>query len=247
MSYPAQNDVEYLASEHVHHCLSICCSVMLIMGILAVANAQIQLQIAFACAYISLNAAYLAIANRPARGHWDLSSFEIRRQKIGYADVSDEARDPWIDHNKSFTRAQRHWCLSSFGIRRQTTGIADISDAARDTWTDYNKTFTRALWKTIAVSKSSNWCKWSNVVPVTPVWHRWLVEAQEEAENVTCTTGDDGNKVWELPAWNPETALHRLLTEPDYWELESFGASNRSSYRSRRASLKQAQPGASRD
>lgn len=83
---------------------------------------------------------------------------------------------------------------------------------------------------------------------MTAAWKRWLEEAQEEAQNVNCTTGEGGEMVWELPHWDPLKALVPLMTQPLYhWELESLGASTRSSYLPPRQSLEQAQPGASRN
>lgn len=107
----SRNDMEYRVNEHIHSYLSICCTIMLMLGILAVANAQIQLQIAFACAYISLNAAYLAMANTPTRAHWDLSSLEVRGQRINDGGRCNDQepgytlRDPWIDYNPTYTQA----------------------------------------------------------------------------------------------------------------------------------------------
>ncbi|RDI77287.1 hypothetical protein Vi05172_g12701 [Venturia inaequalis] len=204
-------NLEYLVNERVHHYLSTCCTVMLMLGILAVANSQIQTQIAFACAYISLNAAYLAMTNTSARTHWDLSSLKIRRQKINVHGFSE--------HRHSFPEVPE----------------------AKDPWINYNFMYTEALWKAIAVTKNSEWCKQSSAVPSTAVWKRWLNEAQEEAQNVSRTTGDDGETVWELPNWDSYNAYVRLLTKPLHWELESLVSSTRSSNLSPRGSLEQAQ------
>ena len=51
-------------------------------GVIFLANARQIMQIAFAAAYILLNAAYWIVAALPARLHWDLQSYHVELEEL---------------------------------------------------------------------------------------------------------------------------------------------------------------------
>lgn len=57
-------------------------TVMLMLGVIALANARLQLQFAWAGAFIIINAAYWAVAALPNRYHWDLACYEVQEQGL---------------------------------------------------------------------------------------------------------------------------------------------------------------------
>lgn len=79
----APEEITYtIASSHVYRLLALLGSVMLMIGVILLANARLQLQLAWAGSYLILNAAHWAAAALPARMHWDLSCYEMKEEGI---------------------------------------------------------------------------------------------------------------------------------------------------------------------
>ena len=71
-------------------------------------NAQVDSQIAYAGAYMMLNAAYWIVAALPSKLHWDMSCFEIKEQCLeepnqegSYSMIGKK----YVDCNDTFTQA----------------------------------------------------------------------------------------------------------------------------------------------
>jgi len=81
--YFAPEEIEYsVKSPAAYRIISLVGTLMLMLGVIALANARLQLQFAWAGAFIIINAAHWVVAALPARLHWDLSCYEIREQGI---------------------------------------------------------------------------------------------------------------------------------------------------------------------
>ncbi|KAK8214819.1 hypothetical protein M8818_002402 [Zalaria obscura] len=88
--YFAPEDIQYMVSQAwVYRLISLVGTLMLMGGVIALANARLELQIAWAGAFITLNAIYWIIAALPQRLHWDLSCFEIREVGIEGGPVNE--------------------------------------------------------------------------------------------------------------------------------------------------------------
>jgi hypothetical protein len=145
---------------------------MLMGGVICLANAQIQVQIAWAGAYIAVGAAYWIVAALPGKVHWDTSCYKVTNE-----------------------------CLSD--SKMDVKGYPSI-----------NETFTQALWKAIVVSKSTIWVERSDACPRTQAWTDWLHEARACSGDVKECKGTNPHvKTWEVPDWDPQKALNRLLDE----------------------------------
>jgi len=101
--YFAPENIQYLVSdERIYRLISLVGTMMLMFGVVALANAELYLQLGFAAAYILLNAAYWLVAAMPSRLHWDTSCYSVKRQRFD-KDTPDEKT--YIDHNDTFTQA----------------------------------------------------------------------------------------------------------------------------------------------
>ncbi|OCK79367.1 hypothetical protein K432DRAFT_330280 [Lepidopterella palustris CBS 459.81] len=101
--YFAPETIKYLL-EHApaYRLLSLVGTLMLMFGVIALANAQIKLQLAFAGAYMLLNAGYWTVAALPSKLHWDSSCFEVRNQCLSDSDMTKKG---YPSHNTTFTQA----------------------------------------------------------------------------------------------------------------------------------------------
>ena len=78
--YWAPEKCDYMVNEKTYLLISLVGTMILMFGVIALANATIPLQIAVAAAYIVLNVAYWSVAALPSRLHWDLSSYIVEPQ-----------------------------------------------------------------------------------------------------------------------------------------------------------------------
>lgn len=67
----------YQVGPTAYRILSLIATLMLMFGVIFLANARLKLQISFAAAYLILNAAYWTVAALPQRWNWDLSCFHV--------------------------------------------------------------------------------------------------------------------------------------------------------------------------
>jgi hypothetical protein len=68
--YFAPEEIEYtIKSLRIYRLLSLVGTLMLMLGVIALANAKLQLQFVWAGAYISINIAYWVVAAVPQKMH----------------------------------------------------------------------------------------------------------------------------------------------------------------------------------
>lgn len=176
--YFAPETIRY-ALEHgfAYRILSLIGTMMLMGGVICLANSQIELQIAWAGAYMLLGTSYWIVAALPAKVHWDTSAYTVENE-----------------------------CLADSSMNEKG-------------YPSHNDTFTQALWKTIVLAKGTDWVRKSDACPDTPAWNEWLQLAKDHAGSVGRAAkqeiGRNGKTVvtWEVPDWNPQTALGALLNK----------------------------------
>lgn len=72
------------------------------------------------------------------------------------------------------------------------------------------KSFTSALWRSIAITRSTQWVKNGQIAPVSQAWTRWLQQAELHATQGIRSRSDTAGEII-LPEWNCEAALTDLL------------------------------------
>ncbi|KAK0946025.1 hypothetical protein LTR48_000858 [Friedmanniomyces endolithicus] len=79
----APERIDYLIpSAAIYRLISLVGTLMLMLGVIALANARLELQFAWGGAYIIINALYWIAAAMPPRLHWDLSCYDVEEQGI---------------------------------------------------------------------------------------------------------------------------------------------------------------------
>ncbi|KAI5370282.1 hypothetical protein Slin15195_G011600 [Septoria linicola] len=88
--YFAPEEIDYYVTNPVtYRLLSLSATILLMLGIVFLANAKLQLQFGWAGAYVVINIAHWIAAALPQRYHWDLSGFSVREQSVAGGPVSD--------------------------------------------------------------------------------------------------------------------------------------------------------------
>ena len=122
--YFAPEEIEYNMSNPVtYRMISLAGTLILMLGIIFLANAKLQLQFAWAGAYIIINAAHWIAAAIPPKKHWDLSCYELKEQSI--------VGGP---ENTSFTEALWKAVLLAKSTRWVRTGKAAPETPVWDEW-----------------------------------------------------------------------------------------------------------------
>ena len=128
----APESIEYLVSHPaIWRLLSLIGTLMLMSGVIALGNAQLQAQVSFAAAYMLINAAYWIVAALPPKLNWDLTCFDIKNQRIG-SDYRDEKR--LFSPSVTYTEALWKVILVTKSIEWVHVSNAAPKTAAWDQW-----------------------------------------------------------------------------------------------------------------
>ena len=72
----------YQVSEQPYRLLALTGTIMLMFGVIFLANSGLVMQLYFAGSYIILNVAYWAVAALPKQTHWDLSAYKVENIEL---------------------------------------------------------------------------------------------------------------------------------------------------------------------
>ncbi|KAI9674621.1 MAG: hypothetical protein M1829_003703 [Trizodia sp. TS-e1964] len=75
--YFAPETCIYNVPTRIYRAVALIATLMLMFGVIFLANSTLELQIAFGVSYMILNALYWAIAALPETWHWDLKSYKV--------------------------------------------------------------------------------------------------------------------------------------------------------------------------
>ena len=216
---------KYSLKDTPYRSLALLATVMLMLGVIFMSNATLRLQVAFASAYIILNALYWGVsAVNPVTNHWE-HEFEVA--KINYEmlpkggkmnsqsiqEIEDQSqRSPEITGDSN-NPTRRRWRSSEVGYK--------MNDSSPQTLPD--RTMTTAMWIAIALTGTSKWLNDSTqIAPVSDAWKEWLAQADRQARWQFSRAGRIGSKMQEVHAhsshpvkiqfWDYKEALKNVLT-----------------------------------
>jgi len=183
--YFAPEEIEYTIKDgKAYFMLSLLGTLMLMLGVIALANAKLQLQFVWAGAYLVANVTHWVAAAVPPRMHWDLSCYEVREQGIDGGPV-----------NPNFTEALWKAILFTKSIEWVHVGEAAPQTATRNQWlhdaevkaNQYGSKIgelQNPLWKEGNLDKATIWRAPSREEwDAKEVWNRLNKEVKEEGNN----------------------------------------------------------------
>lgn len=130
--YFAPENIQYRVSDQrLYRLISLVGTMMLMFGVVALANAELYLQLSFAAAYILLNAAYWLVAALPSRLHWDTSCFTVKKQRF---DKGNSDQKTYTDYNETFTQALWKVIVATKDTEWVKRGEAAPQTPAWDEW-----------------------------------------------------------------------------------------------------------------
>ncbi|CAA9959620.1 hypothetical protein CFE70_003067 [Pyrenophora teres f. teres 0-1] len=139
--YFAPESIDYLLTHGpAYRILSLVGTTMLMGGVICLANAQIQVQIAWAGSYMLLNAAYWIVAALPGKIHWDTSCYRVENQCLSDSKM-DEKGYPCT--NDTFTQALWKTIVVTKNIEWITRSVACPDTPAWREWLQEAKACSR--------------------------------------------------------------------------------------------------------
>jgi hypothetical protein len=124
--YFAPAEIDYLLKHApAYRILSLIGTMMLMGGVICLANAQIQVQIAWAGSYMVLGSAYWIVAALPGKLHWDTSCYQVTNECLSDSNMEKKG---YPSENSTFTQAL--W--KAIVVAKNTTWV-NKSDACPDT------------------------------------------------------------------------------------------------------------------
>lgn len=130
--YFAPETIRYMLEYGpAYRILSLVGTVMLMGGVICLANAQIIPQIAWASSYMLLGSSYWIVAALPSKLHWDHSCYEVVNERLSDSTMTKKG---WPSENETFT-----WALWKAIVVVKSTDWVLKSNACPDTeaWRDW--------------------------------------------------------------------------------------------------------------
>ena len=173
---------EYFIGDTFYRALALLATIMLMAGVVSLANADSRVQVGFAAAYVILNTVYWAAsALDPSEHHWQNSyHVENRAFKLLFDQPAPErTKTDLSDIYKTSKTLQ---------FRKR---IEDYAQDWQDWWNNQphkdhrrdprEKNFTAALWTAIFLTGTSRWLnEATHIAPVSDAWKDWLSEAEKQ-------------------------------------------------------------------
>ncbi|KAK4546969.1 hypothetical protein LTR36_001701 [Oleoguttula mirabilis] len=143
--YFAPEEIEYnIKSPAAFRIIGLVGTLMLMLGVIALANARLELQFAWAGAYILINIAQWTAAALPSRMHWDLSCYDVKEQGVVGGPKNPNFTEAlwkaimftkstrWVKNGKAAPQTET-WDL---WLREAQEKAQDIQESKCDTLTD---------------------------------------------------------------------------------------------------------------
>lgn len=153
--YFAPEEIDYFIKKPwVYRMLSLTGTILLMLGIVFLANAKLQLQFAWAGAYVVINIAYWINAALSPRRNWDLSSYEVAEEMVEGGPENDNftialwkvilltKSIQWIQISKAMPRSPT-WEAWSIEAERMANSDEFLKPIIRSQPTDDKRMFPR--------------------------------------------------------------------------------------------------------
>lgn len=130
--YFAPEQINYLLTHRTtYRLLSLVGTMMLMGGVICLANAKIESQIAWAGSYMVLGSSYWIVAALPNKVHWDTSCYEVTKEALSDSNLKMKG---YPSLNQTFTQALWKAIVVSKDVKWVRRGDACPATNAWDEW-----------------------------------------------------------------------------------------------------------------
>ena len=195
--YFAPEEISYLIEDAwIYRLLSLVGTMMLMGGVICLANAQIESQIAWAGSYMLLGAAYWIVAALPQKVHWDTSCYKVTSEALSDAQMHEKG------HFLSKMKQTYPYSPSGTFTEALWKAIVASKDAAWVRRKDH-------------CPNTAVWDQWlQEAKACSREYMKPMDEDDFKNSGVKFEEGiKKGIKTWQIPVWNSGEHLQRLLKE----------------------------------
>ncbi|KAF3042900.1 hypothetical protein E8E12_005233 [Didymella heteroderae] len=187
--YFAPEEIEYLIEDAwIYRLLSLVGTMMLMGGVICLANARIESQIAWAGSYMLLGAAYWIVAALPQKVHWDTACYSVVSEALSdsvqYQKKNSFSKNKTYPYSKSKNFTEALW--------KAIVASKDASWVRRE---DH-------------CPDTAVWDKWLHEARSCS---REYMNPMDDDDFEKTGRRKDGHKTWQIPDWDPVGALRYLL------------------------------------
>ncbi|OAL40150.1 hypothetical protein AYO20_00570 [Fonsecaea nubica] len=174
---------QYAISDTLYRTLALLSTVMLMTGVVCLANASNILQVAFAASYILLNVLYWAVsALNPFRYHWQ-HAYDVEIMPVQYPQ-NQEFDAPIaisrVDELEGRVRKEWRQFQKGWAIEKGQGGQGSAHGGAKAGFkgNEEARDLISALWTAIVLTGTSQWLnEATSIAPMNAAWKEWLREA----------------------------------------------------------------------
>lgn len=190
--YFAPEEISYLIEDAwIYRLLSLVGTMMLMGGVICLANARIESQIAWAGSYMLLGAAYWIVAALPQKVHWDTSCYKVTSEALSDSQM----------HTKGhiFSKMKQAYPYSPSDSFTEALWKAIV--ASKD-----------ASWVR-RKDHCPNTTVWDDWLHQARSCSREYMNPMDADDYKDSGKSNDGTKTWQIPRWNSVEYLQYLLKE----------------------------------
>lgn len=189
--YFAPEEINYLVEDAwIYRLLSLVGTMMLMGGVICLANAKIESQIAWAGSYMLLGSAYWIVAALPQKVHWDTSCYTVTSEAL--SDSVPHIKKNFFSHSTKYPYSKG---------KNFTEALWKAIVASKDaTWVRRE-------------DHCPNTAVWDEWLLEAKNCSREYMEPMTEADFKEAKMTYNGTKTWQIPKWDSGEHLRYLLRE----------------------------------
>ena len=184
--YFAPEEIAYLIEDAwIYRLLSLIGTMMLMGGVICLANARIESQIAWAGSYMLLGSAYWIVAALPSKVHWDTSCYTVTPEALSDSKIYTKGH--------FFSKIKKEYPYSP--SKNFTQALWKAIVASKDaTWVRRK-------------DHCPNTTVWDEWLHMARSCSREYMDPMTDTEK----KNKDGITTWEIPPWDPSGYFQQLL------------------------------------
>ncbi|ETN37652.1 uncharacterized protein HMPREF1541_07275 [Cyphellophora europaea CBS 101466] len=236
--YFEHESCDYYLGDFRYRAVAFFATLLLMAGVICLANAQPRTQVAFALAYVIINGLYWAVSSLKPQHHWrhqylvEKKAFKIRPGRIPTLQKLKGEKEkktlPWL------------LFLTKCWQQVSTPHPARLKESEDDYLEEY-RNMTTALWAAIFLTGTSQWLNEStSIAPMNDAWKDWVRKADDqvrgkERPEVHAIRANDSIRV-DMKKQSGE------LVFPDVWQWDFKGELTKSLQDYKSTTKRQRQP-----
>lgn len=172
---------DYLLGDTRYRGVAFAATLLLMCGVISLANSTPRVQVAFALAYVIVNGLYWAVSSLKPRNHWNVE-YQCQRRPFRLRPHAADRSERAEKVRKAKEQKKRTWYIqAAFGLWKAFWTLHPARQREQDDENPADRTMTCALWAAIMLTGTSQWLNEStSIAPMNDAWKDWLKKADKQ-------------------------------------------------------------------